>query len=90
MAAEVTFTFAATGERDCFIVPPIAVGEDRLGRFIYIVEPSDSGLGLVKKKHIEIGELTPDGLEVFEGLSDGDYLVTAGVSQIQDSLIVKF
>lgn len=90
MAAEVTFTFPATSERDCFIVPPIAVGEDRLGRFVYIVEPSDSGLGLIKKKHIEIGELTPDGLEIFEGLSDGDYLVTAGVSQIQDSLIVKF
>lgn len=90
MAAEVTFTFPATGERDCFVVPPIAVGEDRLGRFVFIVEPADSGLGLIKKKHVEIGELTPDGIEIFEGLSDGDYLVTAGVSQIQDSLIVRF
>ena len=90
MAAEVTFTFPATSERNCFIVPPIAVGEDRLGRFVYIVEPADSGLGLIKKKPVEIGELTSDGLEIFEGLSDGDYLVTAGVSLIQDSLIVRF
>jgi RND family efflux transporter MFP subunit len=90
MAAEASFTFEATSERECFMVPPVAVGEDRLGRYVFVVQPSDSGLGIVRKKPVEIGELTPDGLEIFEGLNDGDYLVTAGVSRIQDSLKVRF
>jgi len=90
MAAEVSFTFEATSNRDCFIVPPVAVGEDRLGRFVFVVQGADSGFGNIQKKSVEIGELTTDGLEIMEGLTDGDYLVTAGVSQIQDGLKVKF
>ena len=60
------------------------------GRFVFIVEPIDSGLGIIHKKSVLIGELTPEGLEVLDGLNDGEYLVTAGVSRIQDSLKVKF
>ena len=90
MAAEVTFTFISSGTRDCFLVTPAAVGEDRLGRFVFIVESADSGYGFVRKKPVEIGELTSEGLEIFEGLKDGDYVVTAGVSRIQDSLKVRF
>jgi hypothetical protein len=35
------------------------------------------------------GELTNLGLEVVDGLSDGDYLVTAGVHRIMDGQRVK-
>jgi len=66
MAAEVAITFEATSDRECFMVPPVAVGEDRLGRYVFVVEPADSGFGLVKKKPVEVGELTADGLEIFE------------------------
>ena len=91
MAAEVMITFKAVSDRECYMVPLAAVGEDRLGRFVFVVEPSNNtGFGIVHKKSVEIGELTPDGIEVLEGLEDGDYLVTAGVSRIQDSLKVRF
>ena len=50
MAAEILLTFKATSDRECFFVPPVAVGEDRLGRFVFVVEPSDSGFGLVRKE----------------------------------------
>ncbi len=90
MAAEVSFIFKATSNRECFIVPAVAVGEDRLGRHVFVVEPADSGLGTIQKKKVEIGELTSGGLEIMEGLKDGEYLVTAGVSQIQEGLKVKF
>jgi len=90
MAAEVAFAFKATSARECFLVSPAAVGEDRLGRFVFVVESADSGFGFVRKKPVEVGELTSEGLEIFEGLKDGDYLVTAGVSIIQDSLKVRF
>jgi len=90
MAAEVMFTFKSESSRECYVVPPAAVSEDRLGRFVYIVEPAEDGFGIVHKTPVEIGGLTPDGLEILEGLKDGNYLVTAGVSRIQDSLKVRF
>jgi hypothetical protein len=36
-----------------------------------------------------VGELTAEGLVVLEGLGDGDLLVTAGVTRIQDGMRVK-
>jgi len=90
MAAEVSFSFRATREQESFVVPAHSVSEDRLGRFVFVVEPADSGLGIVHKKPVEVGELLPDGLEILEGLTDGDHLVTAGVSKITDSLTVRF
>lgn len=89
MAAEVAFRFTSTGGRDLIIVPPVAVGEDRSGRFVFVVEPADSGLGIVHRRSVTVGELTGDGLEILSGLSDGDRVVTAGVSRIQDGLRVR-
>jgi hypothetical protein len=66
------------------------VGEDRLGRFVYTVTPADSGFGIIHKKNVTIGELEADGLEIFEGLEDGDYLVTAGITKIEEGQKVKF
>jgi hypothetical protein len=47
-------------------------------------------LGIIHKKNVIIGELEANGLEIFEGLDDGDYLVTAGISKIIDGQQVKF
>jgi RND family efflux transporter MFP subunit len=89
MAAEVAFTFGATDDRERFFVPPFAVGEDRDGRFVFRVEPTEPGLGIVHRSPVEVGELTAEGLEILSGLSDGDLVVTAGVSKITDSLLVR-
>lgn len=90
MAAEVTFRFTSDRPRECFMVPPVAVAEDRQGRHVYVVTPSDSaGVGIVRRKAVAIGELTDAGLEVLEGLVDGDRVVTAGVSKIHDGQRVK-
>ena len=43
-----------------------------------------------RRVSVTIGELTAQGLEVFEGISDGDYLVTAGVNKLLDGQIVRF
>jgi RND family efflux transporter MFP subunit len=90
MAAEVTFTFqqqAGGGSR--FVVPPEAVGEDREGRFVYIVEPDKPGLGKIRRQPVGIGELTAEGLEIFTGLHNGDRIATAGVALIHDGQLVK-
>jgi RND family efflux transporter MFP subunit len=90
MAAEVSFEFKGTGDSESIVVPPISVGEDRLGRFVFVVEPTDSGYGIIHKKSVTIGNLDTDGLGIVEGLNDGDYLVIAGVSKITEGQKVKF
>jgi RND family efflux transporter MFP subunit len=89
MAAEVAFTFGATDDRERFFVPSFAVGEDREGRFVFRVEPTEPGFGIVRRCPVEVGELTAEGLEILNGLSDGDLVVTAGVSKIADGLTVR-
>jgi RND family efflux transporter MFP subunit len=89
MSAEVFILFESASQRVVHLVPAAAVGEDREGRFIYVVEPSEPGFGLVRRQPVRVGELTADGLEILEGLSDGDRIVTAGWSKIEDGLLVR-
>lgn len=89
MAAEVGFRFGSRGGREVYLVPAVAVGEDREGRFVFVVEPAEEGVGTVHRRSVEIGELTPAGLEILSGLDDGDRVVTAGVSKIEDGMRVR-
>jgi RND family efflux transporter MFP subunit len=89
MAAEVAFSFRSGDQRERFIVPPVAVGEDRQGRYVFVAEPTEEGLGEVSRRPVTIGELTDQGLEVFEGLFEGDLLITAGVSKITEGQTVR-
>ena len=89
MAAELEFRFASVGEAAHFRVPPHSVAEDRGGRFVFVVEPSDTGRAVVRRRQVEVGSLTPAGLEVLDGLQEGDHVVTAGISQLEDGDTVK-
>jgi RND family efflux transporter MFP subunit len=91
MAANVEFSFKLKDDRVRFLMPSNAVGEDREGRFVFVVDPHPDqvGFGLVRRKPVSVGELTTNGLEVFEGISDGDLVVTAGISNVVDGQKVK-
>lgn len=91
MAATISFLFKLEDGRIRFLVPSFAVGEDREGRFVYLVEPipEEEGYGIVRRRTVIVGELTADGMEVLEGLQDGDRIVTAGISRIADGQKVK-
>jgi RND family efflux transporter MFP subunit len=89
MAAEVGFRFQGTDERERLLVPTAAIGEDGEGRFAFVVERVDEGLGVAHRREVAVGELTSEGLEILRGLADGDLLVTAGVSRIEDGQTVK-
>ena len=89
MAAEVTFRFH-TGEGGArVVVPPQSVGEDRQGKHVFTLERTGAGLGTVHRRTVRIGELVSEGLEIVEGLSHGDLVVTAGVSQIAEGQQVR-
>ena len=90
MAAEVAFRFESTDRRERVIVPLVAVGEDRNGRFVFVVQRVDSITGVVLRRPVTVGELTTDeGFEILEGLVDGELVVTAGISRIADSMRVS-
>lgn len=89
MSAEAAFTFGDDKAGHRIVVPSVAVGEDRIGRFVFIVEPEEAGLGVVKRRPVKTGSLTAEGMEISEGIRDGDLVITAGVSRIQDGMEVK-
>jgi RND family efflux transporter MFP subunit len=89
MAAEVRFMFESASQRVVYVLPSAAVGEDREGRFVFVVQPTEAGLGIVERRAVSVGELTAEGLEVLEGLADGDRVVTAGWSKIEPGLEVR-
>jgi RND family efflux transporter MFP subunit len=91
MAAEITLRFfeggdgeAAVGDR--IFLPPVAVGEDRDGRFVFLL---DEAAGRVNRRSVTVGELTAQGLEVLEGVEPGDKVVTAGVRRLTDGDAVR-
>lgn len=92
MAADVTFRFEEVGNRKKILLPAHAIGEDRQGAYVFVLEPTDeAGVGVVRRTAVEIGkELTPDGrIEIRTGVSEGQRVVTAGVRRLVDGQRVK-
>jgi RND family efflux transporter MFP subunit len=84
MAAEVAFSFRSEYAVGRILVPSFAVGEDRSGRFVYLIDSVESGRGMARRMDVEVGELHGENLEILSGISEGDYLVTAGVTKLHD------
>ena len=90
MAAEVAFRFEARDSRERIYLPTHAVGEDRQGRYVFVLEGGpENGVGNVRRVAVEVGALTPDGLELLAGLTEGQRVVTAGVRRLTDGQRVK-
>ena len=89
LAAQVSFNFEKAKNQQHFIVPAVAVGEDVLGKYIYLVEKSEEdNVGVIKRQTVITGELTTTGLEIIKGVEEGDHVVTAGVNIVRDGLEV--
>jgi multidrug efflux system membrane fusion protein len=89
MAAEVTFIFASLKEGPKYALPISAVGEDREGRFVFMLQNVSDGLGIVTRSPVEVGDILSNGIEILSGVNPGDLVVTAGVSRIYDGLEVR-
>jgi len=84
MAANIIFTFPKTDNQEVLIVPISAVGEDSKGNFVYLIEKQNESVGIIKKQHFTIGELSPVGFQVVSGLSSGQMVATAGLQTLLD------
>ncbi len=93
MAADVAFRFESGRDGELrIVVPPHAVGEDRLGRFVFVLEgdvADEARLAVARRRAVEVGELSERGLEVVSGLAPGELLVTAGVRRLSDGQTVR-
>ena len=81
---------ASTSEKDVILVPAHTVVEDSEGRHVFLLESSsEDGVGIVRRTAVDIGELTSAGLEIVNGLNEGDLLITAGITIVNDGMKVK-
>ena len=88
MAAEVEFRFAGDGEGR-LLVPTVAVGEDRTGRFVFVFEPGSDGVGTARRRAVELGTVSFEDIEIISGIREGETVITAGVRRIQDGALVR-
>lgn len=87
MAAAVRFQFS--GQAGALpLVPASAVGEDREGRFVFVVEKNGADGFQTTRRGIEVGEVVGDGFVVRKGLSGGEQIVVAGVPRVRDGMTV--
>ncbi len=89
LAAEVTFQFESRRSEASILVPPVSVGEDREGRYVYVIADISGEIARVKRTPVVIGALHAEGLEIVDGLADGMRIVTAGVRRIHDGQRVR-
>ena len=80
--------FRDAGSEGTLAVPWVSVGEDRDGRFVFVLEPESKGVGTVHRRAVAIGAIG-QRIEILEGLEAGDLVVTAGTRRLADGMQVK-
>lgn len=88
MAAEVEINVPGLTP-DGIVVPFLAVGEDRDGHFVFVLEAANDGNYVARRTAIGINVVPiPAGVQVLDGLQSGDLIATAGVRRLVDGQIV--
>ncbi len=88
MSANLVFT-SQTEAAPKIIIPISAVAEDRDGRYVYVAEPGEDGIGVVSRRKVEVGEIFLNGIEILTGITPGEKVITAGVNRIIDGQTVR-
>lgn len=91
MTANVTFLFPTKGLNTSskMIVPIEAVGKDNQGNFVFVLNKYDDKIHKAEKRIIKIGNLTPEGFELIDGLKEGEIVATAGLKSLMNGEEVK-
>ena len=89
MAAALDIVFGEKTAPDRFILPAAAISEDRNGRFVFVAEPEAEGTAVVRRRAVTVGAFAAGGLEVLDGLKEGERVVVAGVNRLRDGERVR-
>ena len=84
LAADVTFQFDTSAQGIGIVVPVAAVMRDPSGTYVFIAEQSKDDEALVTRRAVTLGELSQSGVEILDGLTAGDRVITAGLSVIRE------
>jgi len=88
MAAEVQMSVPGNGPEG-ILIPFIAVGEDREGNYVFVLEAAGEGRYTARRRAVTI-ETTPnvEGVPVLDGVEVGELIATAGVRRLVDGQVV--
>ncbi|WP_395648052.1 efflux RND transporter periplasmic adaptor subunit [Terricaulis sp.] len=75
--------------RDALAVPEIAILDQADGAFVYRVVSRDGGAQAVELQRINAGQRSGGMVEVLEGLSEGDMVVTEGLQTVRPGQPVR-
>lgn len=89
MAAKVYYSTQLDEGEKMLLAPSVAVGEDRSGNFVYLLEPINEQFGIARKKKVEVGMISTKGIEIKSGVQAGDRLITAGIRYLWDGRKVR-
>ena len=87
MTAVVSFT--RTGEATAIRIPLTALLQDKSGTQVWIYQPGQDGSGTVKPVSVTLGDAQGNLIEVRQGLTPGQSIVTAGVHLLKAGQKVK-
>ncbi|MBT8108343.1 MAG: efflux RND transporter periplasmic adaptor subunit [Gammaproteobacteria bacterium] len=82
MAVDVRFEFPTTAAGDNPVVPYVAVGEDRDGNYVFVIESDESGVLRAIRRPVEVGRATSTGIVIVDGLRPGELIATAGIRRL--------
>jgi multidrug efflux pump subunit AcrA (membrane-fusion protein) len=82
MAVDVRFEFPTAAVGDNPVVPYVAVGEDREGHHVFVIESDQNGVLRAVRRPVEVGGATSGGIVIVGGLKPGELIATAGVRRL--------
>lgn len=89
LAADMHIVFARPGQEGNINVPVVSVGEDDESNYVFVLE-KDEDSWIARRRSVKVGEITDQAeLEITKGLTEGEYIATAGVRRIQDGMAVR-
>lgn len=86
MNVSVDITVTEKDAIDRLSIPIDAVGSDSEGTFVWLIDMASM---TVTKQHITLKNQIGESITVLEGLNKGDTIVSAGVSQLSEGMIVR-
>lgn len=89
MSASAVFEIESEDKTQIYI-PINSIIKEGSNDIVYTIINRKDGIGEIKKTIITTGELNNDKINVTSGLNNGDYLVTRGVSEVQEGQKVKY
>ena len=78
-------------QRGGLAVPPGAIftPDIETQSHVWIITPSEGDLGVLERRPVKTGDMARHGVMVTEGLSAGEWIVTAGVHSVEEGQTVR-